>query len=184
MNIKSLFVVVAALVLSGGGHASELASSRIASPDEIVQTSPQISAERSAQLGSALVRSFSDLEKYLAAFGDANSAFAPLSTEAQSTFFQSLKFSEKGLSSSTYRVLESELTPTQIYKVLSIFGMQHLTAKFRLARIVTATDAGLIQARDQAKTHKEYDETDYPDYACTARATCGRSLNDICTGNC
>lgn len=143
-----------------------------------------MSAERSAQLGTALIRSLSDLEKYVSVFGDANSAFAPLSAEAQSTFFQSLKFSEKGLSSFKYKVLEDELTPTQIYKVLSLFGMQHLTANFRLARVVTQTDAELLQSHDQSKGFRSYDEVDYPDYACTSRATCGRSLNDICTGNC
>jgi hypothetical protein len=99
---------------------------------------------------------------------------------------QSLKFSETGLSSFNYKALENELTPTQIYKVLSIFGMQHLTARFRLARVITATDMALITSHDHAKGIIIYDtpEGDYEGYACTSRATCSKNMNDICTSNC
>lgn len=46
-------------------------------------------------------------------------------------------FSDKGLASFSYAELEAELTPTQIYEIMSLFGLQRLVPMMSGARIET-----------------------------------------------
>ena len=79
-----------------------------------------------------------------------------------------------------YTDLEAELTPTQIYRVLSLFGAQDMTGMLRSARIETELDRQLIQANDGRMVPM----ADHKEYACVGRATCELSPMRICMSSC
>ena len=122
-----------------------------------------------------------------------------LSDDAKHEFLSSLSFNEKGITSFNYKVLEGELTPTEIYRVLSLFGMQRLVPMFKHARIVSESDYLLMNRPENTNMHgpsgNEFSTSDFgstaPElgadhqgYKCSSRATCSRSLSEICTSNC
>jgi len=63
-----------------------------------------------------------------------------LSLEARQRFVDNITFNENGITSFKYSDLEAELTPTKIYKLLSLFGIQRYTSSLRNARVKTTTD--------------------------------------------
>jgi len=90
----------------------------------------------------AVVHSRGDLDSYLADHPD--SAIHALSDDGREAFLNRLVFTEKGLGSFNARVLEDELTPTQIHEVLSLFGLGALVSHFKDARVETENDARLL----------------------------------------
>jgi hypothetical protein len=112
---------------------------------------------------------------------DVVSPLSKLSSAGKAEFLASLTFNESGVTGFNYRILENELTPTQIYGVLALFGAQHLTARLRGARIDSVADHQLL-SYTVAKMRRQGD--DYSGYACTARATCTTSANSICMSSC
>lgn len=67
-----------------------------------------------------------------------------LSADARQRFVDSITFNEKGITGYRYVELESELTPTQISKILSLFGVQRNTSIFKKAPVKTVKDRLLI----------------------------------------
>ena len=55
---------------------------------------------------------------------DQDSPLYLLSEQGRKAFLDSIVYRETGLAGYNYRPLEAELTPTEIYKVLSLFGAQ------------------------------------------------------------
>jgi len=120
-----------------------------------------------------------------------------LSDYGKSRFVKSMVFSDKGLASFSYAELEAELTPTQIYEIMSLFGLQRLVPMMSGARIETSADA-LIMAGDRynsfssknnSKSSYSWDwpkstNKDYNDKYCAERATCRDEQGAICTSNC
>lgn len=124
-----------------------------ASAEPHVQSHPtrgahSIELDRSA-ISAAPVQSRADLESHLA--DNPDSAFHRLSHGGRETFLASLVLTEKGLGSFNYKVLEDELTPTQIHEVLSLFGLGELVSHFKNARVETPHDAQLLRS-DQSAT--------------------------------
>ncbi|MBY6064562.1 hypothetical protein [Pseudidiomarina sediminum] len=130
---------------------------------------------------------------------DSSSPLNLMSNDAKHEFVNSISFSEKGITSFNYKVLESELTPTEIYRVLSLFGMQRLVPMFKDARIVTESDYLLMNRPENTSNsglsksefgtsdfgaEKPVLDADHKGYRCSARATCSRSMSEICTSNC
>jgi hypothetical protein len=73
---------------------------------------------------SAPITSQRSLSRHLSA-GLTESPLGRLSQPALRRFLASLQFNESGLTTFRYTELEAELTPTQIYQVLALFGQQH-----------------------------------------------------------
>jgi hypothetical protein len=138
---------------------------------------------------AALIQSRSDLETYLS--GNPDSAIHRLSHGGRATFLASLVLTEKGLGSFNARSLEDELTPTQIYEVLSLFGLGELVSQFKNARIETSHDERLLSigaaTKDDAATQCL---TCGPcpaiyNYRCSPPATCKPQYQNYCvTCNC
>lgn len=84
----------------------------------------------------ATITSQRSLSRHLSA-GVTQSPLGRLSQPALRRFLASLQFNESGLTTFRYTELEAELTPTQIYQVLALFGQQHQTPKLKHARRVT-----------------------------------------------
>lgn len=113
----------------------------------------------------------------LEAFNKEESPLNALPKEARQDFLDSLTFNERGLTGFNYHILETQLSPSQIYKILALFGSQHLTPKFQQAEATTPLDHLLL----------EQDFIPYGDhlnYECISRATCAYAQQRICMSSC
>jgi hypothetical protein len=134
-------------------------------------------------LALAPVRSQVQLQQHLQTNGR-NSPLAALTPAAQKRFLASLRFNEKGITSFSYDDLQAELTASQIYQVLSLFGAQHTTAFMRNARVVTPMDQALLQPLGTTGPLCPSQPCDYDQYECEKKGTCAAAFNKICTRNC
>ncbi|WP_143073980.1 hypothetical protein [Roseateles sp. YR242] len=140
----------------------------------------------------APIKSAQDLYDYLNK-KPPESPLDKLSPSAKRRFVDSLQFNEKGLTTFQYTDLESELSTSEIYQVLALFGVQHHAASIRGARVSSATDL-LIKnsllvcdpsfAAQGIRAATTGICIDYPDYQCIKRGTCESAGGKICTSNC
>ena len=136
--------------------------------------------ERQLAHVSAPIKTETDLRDYLATSTEGSTRFDALSPGARQRFVQSLVFTEKGLASFDYRDIQSELTASEIYQLLSLFGAQRSTGVIPSPRVETPTDAAIMDLVIELPPF-----ADYPDYECKSRATCSGRVGSICIGaNC
>jgi hypothetical protein len=159
------------------------------SQDETVQIDSVLNyladqdANRSAfELRIAPVRSQAQLKAYLR--DNRRTPLDALSTGGRSHFLSSLDFNEKGLTTFNYADLQKELTPTQIYQVLALFGKQHDTALITNARPEHVTDAasGAVPMCGGMNCVLQVHDNYYCDK--NNPHTCNSAANQICTSNC
>lgn len=93
---------------------------------------------------AAPIKSRADLTAHMSSTESGKSPIELLSKAAKEQFLASLTFNKLGLTSFNFGVLERELTPTQIFQVLSLFGVQDLTGSFKQARVVTKADQQIL----------------------------------------
>lgn len=74
-----------------------------------------------------------------------------LSPEAQADFIKSLKFNQYGLVSLRFGDLEAELSVSEIYSLLSLFGAQRLASLMSGARIDNKVDTLILQQPELLK---------------------------------
>ena len=136
------------------------------------------SLDKDLQYMVAPIQSSKDLATYLSTQGT-DSPLNLLSQRGKRDFLESLTFNKKGLTGLRHDMLEKELTPTQIYRVLALFGEQALTTKLKNARIETDLDRE-IMATGQLKCSSG----DRSNYKCESRASCRSAANYICLAAC
>lgn len=126
-----------------------------------------------------------------------------LSLDAKQRFIDSVVFSDGKIGGFRIVDLESELTPTDIYKVLSLIGYQHKTHRFTNARVVTELDALLlsvtpptnndykIKALKPTSSFESSPEVGtmaapgfLEGYKCESKGTCTIDTSSACTSNC
>lgn len=135
--------------------------------------------ERELASKLAEVKSKEDLAEYVRKMPE-DSALHALSDGGRERFLRSLLFTDRGLASFSYADLQAELTASQIYSVLTIFGAQHSTHAIKGLRIATDADRAVVSAAGELRPL-----TDYYDRRCVLPATCRVSYTDICIGaNC
>lgn len=124
------------------------------------------------------------MDAYLLRTRNAASPLSALSPSAQHRFLDSLRFTPAGLSSFRYADLEAELTPTQAYKLLALFGMQQDVRLLKSAHQVTTLDAVILGIGGGMAGGVGLG--DHDGYWCeTSRPhTCAQAPGFICTGNC
>jgi hypothetical protein len=145
----------------------------------------------------AMIRSEADLKSYLQSAPISRTPLGKLSLSAQRQFLASLTFNEKGLTGFNYRALPDELSVSEIYQVLSLFGMQRTTAMIPDARIETSVDAAIMrhispQACPPRGPKIQGSEVspqfgcdgDRKEYRCESKGTCQSRNTYICTSNC
>ncbi|MBD3653169.1 hypothetical protein [Kangiella sp.] len=103
-----------------------------------------------------------------------------LSPAAKQRFIDSVVFTEEGVAGFYYKDLELELTPSEIHKILSLIGAQHMTSAFKKARVETKADYSILYSKDP----KSPDGNFLLDYYCYQRASCEESTGKACTKNC
>lgn len=109
-----------------------------------------------------------------------NTEDSPLQTlpqEARQPFLDSLTFNEHGLTGFNYHILETQLTARQIYKILALFGAQHLIQNFQQAEVISSLDHLLLEQDFQPNG-------DHYNYECASRATCAYAQQRICMSSC
>jgi hypothetical protein len=150
---------------------------------------PGCSSDRSAAVTSrgpvtplGTIRSQSDLQRYLSATASSGTPLSALSSAARSRFLSSITFNEKGITGFHYGDLQSELTASQIFDVLHLFGVEKDVAIIPNVRVETAMDRRVISTI--IIEPQPVDGTDYKGYWCALRATCNPSKDSICTSNC
>jgi hypothetical protein len=92
----------------------------------------------------APIKSAETLRAYQSITPDAVSPLAKLSVKGRAEFLASLVFGEQGLAGFSTRVLENELSASEIYNVLALFGAQHMTPSLKNARIESEADRTLM----------------------------------------
>jgi hypothetical protein len=137
---------------------------------------------RAAMAPSGTIRSQSDLQRYLSATASSDSPLSALSSGARSRFLSNITFNEKGITGFHYGDLQSELTASQIFDVLHLFGVERDVAIIPNVRVETAKDRRVISTI--IIQPQPVDGTDYRDYWCASRATCNVWKDVICTSNC
>lgn len=144
----------------------------------------QIAASREIALAVAPIKSARDLSAFVSSNkAPESNPLLTLTPRGRKRFFESLRFSPEGLSSFNYAVLESELTASEAYKVLALFGMQHITPRLRNLKTQSETDRLILRAFG-SDSDSEVIEGDFKEYYCHGHGTCRRSADAICTSRC
>ena len=120
----------------------------------------------------AQIRSTKDLQVYLQT--TPNSPLNYLSPAVKQHFVSNLIFSENGLGSYPYTDLK-DLSATQIYQILSLFGTEDASSMITKENIPSNLLPGGGGGGGGCN---------FMDFECTGRATCSQSLGSICTCNC
>ncbi|MEX1829016.1 hypothetical protein [Luteibacter sp. CQ10] len=159
----------------------------------------RISYQREIDEARAPIKSESDLRKYLLT-ESLSSPLNRLSPDAKARFISSLIFSEKGLGSYNYQSLEDELTASQIYDVLSLFGAQATTHLISGAKVESKADLLIMQPQvislpceeggdlpchgGGGDTGSGGGEVDHFEYSCGSPHTCISTPGAICMHTC
>lgn len=176
-------ILAAAVLFPIGAFAADLDRGR--GPD-IIDASMQspldgeVQRRRNIELFLAPVKSERDLSEHLATKLGRGSPLDQLSTHARERFLGSLTFNPVGLTGFRYDDLEAELSVTQAYQVLSLFGAQDTLSKLRL-RQATDQDVTLIGLYAAGAPQVP---NDHYNYECVGRATCKWGINYICMSAC
>lgn len=100
---------------------------------------------------------------------------------AKRRFLASLTFNESGLTGFDYSDLRAELTVTQIYRVLAIFGAQRVAPLVKGARAETDVDRTLMAVPGDTYAPPM---DDHEGYRCEGGHTCGSAPSHICMSGC
>lgn len=117
--------------------SAALAAEPVVTP--AIACQPYKTSEISVSVGklAAPIKSESDFRLELA---NTSSPIHFLSAHGKSQFVEGVVFANGGVASLNVRPLENQLTPSQIYRVLSLFGFQHLTHTVSTVRLETEAD--------------------------------------------
>lgn len=131
---------------------------------------------------NAPVHSAVQLAAFLAKTTSTESPINALSPAAKARFVNSLRFNETGVTSFYYADIESELSSSQAYELLSIFGLQSTLSVMPKLRASTQEDKQIMSAfgRETASMIM----ADHENYWCSGRATCSRDVGSICMSGC
>ena len=183
MRILVSAVCLAAAIASLSTHAQQsptLANSELRQKNVVEALQEREILERDLATQMAEIKSRADLNRYLAKSRN-DSPLSLLSAGAKQRFVQSLRFSDRGLASFDYRDLRDELTASQIYRILSLFGAERTTASIPNLRVSSTTDELILLQRGGVSQLRMTE--DYPGFACISRASCAKAADHICIGS-
>jgi hypothetical protein len=191
-RVKAIFAAGIVMTLCGGNLFARDTQGASAKTEQGLSTFQQDGVnrevlERARDYAAAAIKSRSDLIWYVGNMPK-SSPLEMLSNQGRARFLNSLSFGSHGLSSYSYADLQAELTASQIYRVLSLFGVQRSTPLIKGALIVTPDDRAIMAVPDsltpQGLGHGSQLGMDHDDYRCLSRGTCESAYTYICTSNC
>jgi hypothetical protein len=119
-------------------------------PDE-PSTLTEAQKQSRIRLDTAPIKTREDLVRYLAN-GDPSNPLNALSAEARARLLQSVVVNQKGeIASFWIDDIRTELTPTDAYKVFSLFGLPELAGKNNNGRVNSTTDANVKSSTSTLK---------------------------------
>ncbi len=127
----------------------------------------------------APIRNRSDVQAWIESGDFKATPLGALTPQDRRLFLSSVTFNETGITGFRYDILESELNPTQIYRVLSLFGAQGTTHLMSGATVKSQIDVWLLTGQDD-----EIGNGDYRGYKCVSRANCKKAMFFICMHSC
>lgn len=155
---------------------------------------------------TAPIQSLHDLQAHI--YSSDESPLNHLPQAARIEFESSLSFSKNGLGSFRYDVLEEILSYSQIYKILSLFGMQEITFSLQNAKAENDLDKVLRAKAEMNHAATDLQRQDHEsntfdsflgpetnqfsfesgsflmDFKCAGQGSCVKQTNWACTLNC
>jgi hypothetical protein len=131
---------------------------------------------------TARIHSEIQLASFLSDTKNNHSPINLLSRSARGRFLESLRFNETGVTSFYYADIESELSSSQAYELLSLFGIQSTLSFMGKIRIETTEDREIMST--YANTSPLLMKDDHKEYWCSGSHTCSRSVGSICMSGC
>lgn len=175
MWVAILAVSLATAVRAGGQQTSAIPTDNtVNQPVANVESLEKKRREIARSL--APIKSKADLAKYFVKHKKTETPLAKLSSDGRQRFLDSLTFNEKGLTGFDYSDLEIELTASEAYEILSLFGAQHLASRLNYVRTSDSTDALIMTMPMMMDDHKEYE--------CLGGHTCSAASRRICMTGC
>jgi hypothetical protein len=179
MDFQKALLAPAAVVMALGAafsaSASPPANARGGVP--MVQVDAEQARQESIDFEMAPIKSEMDLSEHLRT-ADKHSPLMALSPGARQRFIASLGFNENGLVSYRYDDLARELTASQAYRLLSLFGVQRTTHLLG-ARTEAAADAAVSERPIVPRLR-----ADHTGYKCVGSHNCYMAEFYICTDGC
>lgn len=168
--------VLMSLLLSGfvAGSAQADTTDASVNPAQLQDAESRAALQREISGKLARIKSEADLHAYLASMRAMQTPLDRLSPGAKRRFIDSLVFTPNGLGSFTYADIRNELTLSEAYQLLALFGREATAASIRGTRIESDEDRMIAKVSDGLRN------TDYMDYWCRTTSTCTRKLEDIC----
>ncbi|MCU4491431.1 hypothetical protein [Acinetobacter guillouiae] len=142
-------------------------------------TAPIASEQDQLNYISAPIKSLDNLYTYNSTTPKINNPIERLTPSGKTRFINSLEFSKTGLGSYSYTDLVNELSASEIYQILSLFGVQHSISKANL-KITNDSDRKVVKALSSGASL----QADRRDYWCGNPGTCHPRRWYICTQNC
>ena len=168
-------LVVATLTLSFGLGANNQAPS----PDTGMQHALIGHVAMQHELSSALapVRNAGQFQAYLRDHRGPTSPFHALSPAARERFSRSLVFNENGLASYAYADLRNELSASQIYAAMRVFGAESSVSSIRGLKGKQHADKLVLESR-----FAYYNG--HHDMYCAGAGSCAPRMGWVCTDRC
>jgi hypothetical protein len=120
--------------------------------------------------------------KRIAAFADAT-PLAALPEKTRIKFLERLRFTDRGLASYDYSFLTQNLSASQVYEILAMFGRQRDIVLIPSLSVENEIDQSLINLIKLQAANK-CNNGDRVGMECTRPGNCKRSTGNICTSNC
>lgn len=183
--LLSIACITPSFAQAPGQSATWLANTQA---DISAQSSPAELA-RKRNRAMAPIKSALDLQNYIKMTPPNLSPLNLLSKAGLAEFLDSLTFNKQGLTGYKFSNLEEELTPTQIYRILALFGSQSHIRSMKNAKIKTEADKRLMEITPASFYDDIWDENTgdpdhYDHYRCHLPATCVKATSFLCDRTC
>ncbi|WP_332604830.1 hypothetical protein [Acinetobacter sp. ESBL14] len=123
-------------------------------------TKPAPNASEQSQLNHLIapIKSLDELNAYMRNTPKAKNPIEKLSKNGKARFLSSLRFNDKGLTSFGHLDLEAELSASEIYQILSLFGVQELIST---SKLVIKNDLDRMVIRNVTTRDSSWDIRDH-----------------------
>ena len=176
MSIRMLSAGFGFFLTVGAATASQVTD------DGLVALADQQAKTAQLAMQLAPIRTEHHLHQYISAYPRDISAFAGMAPADLNQFLASLTFNNKGLTGFDPTPLK-KLSPSQVYKILSLFGMQSGTSSIA-ASPKSEIDMDLNVAPFGIGEQWDSEGPFLEGYRCEGQHTCRESQRAACTSNC
>lgn len=176
MTKTGLFYATLTVSLISTAEAISAQSPQVQRP--LDASDAEMAIRSQAEFAIARIRNPLELEQYAAehaATGYSGTPLEALRPSSRERLLRSVVFGNGGIGSLYYGDMRVELSPTQAYAILALFGAQHLAPIVAAQNVSTDVDAAIQSMRRPP---------DHEDKYCAKRATCRSESFAVCTSSC